>query len=60
MVRAVRAIPDCGATVSIGVAGGPAYALPETLQDADRTMYAVKRDGGDAAAHHRDRPAVRV
>jgi diguanylate cyclase (GGDEF)-like protein len=60
MVRAVREIPDCRATVSIGVAGGPAYALAETIQDADREMYCVKRGGGDAA-RHTGRPAtVRV
>jgi diguanylate cyclase (GGDEF)-like protein len=49
MVRAVRAIPDCAATVSIGVAGGPAHVLPETLVSADQAMYRVKRAGGDAA-----------
>ena len=48
MVRAVRDIPGCPVTVSIGVAGGPAHALPETAQDADRAMYRVKRAGGDA------------
>jgi diguanylate cyclase (GGDEF)-like protein len=49
MVQAVRAIPDCGVTVSIGVAGGPSHALPETLRTADEAMYRVKRAGGDAA-----------
>jgi diguanylate cyclase (GGDEF)-like protein len=47
MVRAVRALPDCPATVSIGVADGPARELPDVLMSADAAMYQVKRSGGD-------------
>jgi diguanylate cyclase (GGDEF)-like protein len=47
MVRAVRELPDCPATVSIGVADGPALELSEALIRADAAMYAVKRSGGD-------------
>ncbi|MEU8656891.1 GGDEF domain-containing protein [Actinoplanes philippinensis] len=47
MVRAVRAIPDCPATVSIGIAVAPADELPAALERADEAMYAVKRAGGD-------------
>jgi diguanylate cyclase (GGDEF)-like protein len=47
MVQAVRAIPDCPATVSVGVAGGPAADLPEMVRQADAAMYRVKRRGGD-------------
>jgi diguanylate cyclase (GGDEF)-like protein len=47
MVRAVRELPDCPATVSIGVADGPALELRDTLIRADAAMYAVKRSGGD-------------
>ncbi|HEY0536272.1 MAG TPA: GGDEF domain-containing protein [Actinoplanes sp.] len=47
MVRAVRDLPDCPATVSIGVADGPALELSEALIRADAAMYAVKRSGGD-------------
>ena len=57
MVRAVRAVPGCGATVSIGVAGGPGHALPDIVQEADRAMYRVKRAGGDAA-HRSGRPVA--
>ncbi|GIF25909.1 diguanylate cyclase (GGDEF)-like protein [Actinoplanes tereljensis] len=49
MVAAVRAIPDCPATVSIGVAGAYAADLPEALRLADEAMYRVKRRGGDGA-----------
>jgi GGDEF domain-containing protein len=35
--------------VSIGVGGGPAHALPATMEEADRAMYRVKRAGGDDA-----------
>jgi diguanylate cyclase (GGDEF)-like protein len=48
MVEAVRAIPDCLATVSIGVASGPAHALTDTVWRADQAMYVAKRAGGDA------------
>ncbi|MBM2622816.1 GGDEF domain-containing protein [Actinoplanes sp. LDG1-06] len=47
MVRAVRAIPDCPATLSIGVAGGPASSLPAVVDQADAAMYRAKRRGGD-------------
>jgi diguanylate cyclase (GGDEF)-like protein len=47
MVRAVRDLPDCPATVSIGVADGPALELSDALIRADAAMYQVKRSGGD-------------
>ncbi|MEU4156745.1 GGDEF domain-containing protein [Actinoplanes sp. NPDC026670] len=47
MVEAVRAIPDCPATLSIGVAVAAADELPAALERADEAMYAVKRAGGD-------------
>ncbi len=47
MVRAVRALPDSPATVSIGVADGPALELSDALVRADAAMYQVKRSGGD-------------
>jgi diguanylate cyclase (GGDEF)-like protein len=47
MVEAIRAIPDCPATLSIGVAGAPAADLRDTLRRADEAMYRVKRRGGD-------------
>jgi GGDEF domain-containing protein len=43
----VRDLPDCPATVSIGVADGPALELPAALIQADAAMYQVKRSGGD-------------
>ncbi|GAA2610906.1 GGDEF domain-containing protein [Paractinoplanes durhamensis] len=49
MVLAVRAIADCPATVSIGVAGTYAGDLPDALRRADQAMYRVKRGGGDGA-----------
>ncbi|GAA0798635.1 GGDEF domain-containing protein [Spirilliplanes yamanashiensis] len=58
IVRAVRDVPDCDATVSIGVAGGPAADLERTLRRADAAMYRAKRAGGDAV-HDSDRPAAR-
>ncbi|BCJ42277.1 hypothetical protein GCM10010168_87240 [Actinoplanes ianthinogenes] len=48
MVLAVREIPDCIATVSIGVAVGPAAALSDSVCRADAAMYRAKRQGGDA------------
>ena len=48
MVAAVRDLPDCPATVSIGVATAPAAALSEALHRADQAMYEAKRAGGDA------------
>ncbi|MFC7277225.1 diguanylate cyclase [Paractinoplanes rhizophilus] len=47
MVAAVRDIPDCPATISVGVAAAAAIDLPETLRRADEAMYRVKRRGGD-------------
>ncbi|WIM95312.1 GGDEF domain-containing protein [Actinoplanes oblitus] len=47
MVRAVREIPDCVATVSIGVAVAPAATVTEALCRADEAMYRAKRQGGD-------------
>ncbi|MEU4237092.1 GGDEF domain-containing protein [Actinoplanes sp. NPDC026619] len=47
MVAAVRAIPACPATVSVGVAGTYAADLPDALRHADEAMYRVKRRGGD-------------
>ncbi|WP_030435324.1 GGDEF domain-containing protein [Actinoplanes subtropicus] len=47
MAEAVRHLPDCPATVSIGVAAAHAADLPEALRRADQAMYRVKRRGGD-------------
>ncbi|WP_433292368.1 diguanylate cyclase domain-containing protein [Actinoplanes sp. CA-030573] len=47
MVEAVRGIPDCPATVSIGVAAAYAADLPDALRRADEAMYRIKRRGGD-------------
>ncbi|WP_328476080.1 GGDEF domain-containing protein [Actinoplanes sp. NBC_00393] len=47
MVRAVHELPDCPATLSIGVADGAAADLPDTVGRADDAMYEVKRAGGD-------------
>ncbi|MFF5078572.1 diguanylate cyclase domain-containing protein [Actinoplanes sp. NPDC000266] len=47
MVDAVRALPDCPATLSIGVAGGPAVDLVQIVRRADAAMYRAKRRGGD-------------
>jgi diguanylate cyclase (GGDEF)-like protein len=47
MAEAVRRLPDCLATVSIGVAVAYAADLPEALCRADQAMYRVKRRGGD-------------
>lgn len=48
MVLAVREIPDCVATVSIGIATGPSTALRSLVSRADEAMYHIKRHGGDA------------
>jgi diguanylate cyclase (GGDEF)-like protein len=48
MLTAVRALPDCPATVSIGIATAPAVALGDALYRADQAMYEAKRAGGDA------------
>ncbi|HWG98125.1 MAG TPA: GGDEF domain-containing protein [Pilimelia sp.] len=50
MVEAVRAVPDCLATLSVGVAGGAAAAVRDTLARADQAMYVAKRAGGDRVA----------
>ena len=57
MLIAVRALPDCPATISIGVAAAPAVALGDALHRADQAMYEAKRAGGDAirSAHRGDR-----
>jgi diguanylate cyclase (GGDEF)-like protein len=47
MVQAVRELPDCPATLSIGVAVASAGGLQAALERADEAMYAVKRAGGD-------------
>jgi diguanylate cyclase (GGDEF)-like protein len=60
MVRAVRALPDCPATLSIGVADGPARELPDALIRADAAMYQVKRAGGDGVEVCRAEPAARA
>ncbi|GAA2615030.1 GGDEF domain-containing protein [Paractinoplanes durhamensis] len=48
MLAAVRTLPDCPATVSIGVATAAADELGEALHRADQAMYDAKRSGGDA------------
>ncbi len=47
MVQGVRALPDCPATLSIGVADGPAGSLRDVVDLADAAMYRAKRRGGD-------------
>ena len=47
MLTAVRALQDCPATISIGLAMAPAVALSDALQRADQAMYEAKRAGGD-------------
>ncbi|GIE60597.1 diguanylate cyclase (GGDEF)-like protein [Actinoplanes octamycinicus] len=59
MVAAVRDIPECIATVSIGVAVGPAAALNESLCRADAAMYRAKRRGGDGV-ETADEPGLRA
>ncbi|MFY1575352.1 diguanylate cyclase [Verrucosispora sp. WMMD703] len=46
-VDAVAAMAVWQVTVSVGVAGGSAYTLGETLAHADGAMYAAKRAGGN-------------
>jgi diguanylate cyclase (GGDEF)-like protein len=58
MVRAVRDIPDCPATVSIGMVGGRAGTLIDLVERADRAMYRVKRRGGDGIEECPDNVAV--
>jgi diguanylate cyclase (GGDEF)-like protein len=52
MVEAVRRIPDCPATVSIGVASARAGDLPDALRRADQAMYRAKRRGGDGVEEY--------
>ncbi|MGS2619665.1 diguanylate cyclase [Micromonospora sp. LZ34] len=49
-VDAVAGMTGWPATVSVGVASGPACSLGETLAYADRAMYAAKRAGGNRAS----------
>ncbi|MEU4621474.1 GGDEF domain-containing protein [Actinoplanes sp. NPDC023801] len=58
MVAAVREIPDCTATVSIGIAVASAAGLPAALCRADEVMYRVKRGGGDGVLVSRPEQAV--
>ncbi|MBL7259445.1 GGDEF domain-containing protein [Paractinoplanes lichenicola] len=51
MAEAVRAL-DGPATLSIGVAGGPASTLPSVVELADAAMYKAKRRGGDGVEVH--------
>ena len=48
MLQAVRAIPDCLVTLSIGLARGPAAGLDVLVHRADTAMYQAKRRGGDS------------
>jgi diguanylate cyclase (GGDEF)-like protein len=50
MVDAVGQLSVHGATVSVGVASGPAHAVRETIAHADRAMYQAKRGGGNQVA----------
>ncbi|RIV39724.1 GGDEF domain-containing protein [Micromonospora radicis] len=50
VVDAVAGLTDWRAQLSVGVAGGPAYAVQEALTHADRAMYAAKRAGGNRAS----------
>ncbi|MFI1989188.1 diguanylate cyclase domain-containing protein [Actinoplanes sp. NPDC020271] len=60
MVLAVRDIPDCIATVSVGIALGPSADLTELLSQADEAMYRIKRRGGDGAELHTPRPTTQA
>ncbi len=55
MVLAVREIPDCIATVSIGIALGSSADLSALVCRADEAMYRIKRHGGDSF-HQADDP----
>ncbi|MFF5287843.1 GGDEF domain-containing protein [Paractinoplanes globisporus] len=57
MVAAVRRIPDCPATVSVGIAAAYAADLPEALRRADEAMYQVKRRGGDGVEEYAEQSA---
>ena len=48
VVALIVYLPDCPATISIGVAVAPAVALGDALHRADQAMYEAKRAGGDA------------
>jgi diguanylate cyclase (GGDEF)-like protein len=60
MVSAVRTIPDCPATVSIGVASTPAATLGAALHRADQAMYEAKRAGGNAVRSSLDPAAAQA
>jgi diguanylate cyclase (GGDEF)-like protein len=60
MLYAVRDIPNCPATLSIGVAGGAAADLPQSLLNADAAMYRVKRRGGDGVEECSEPVAARA
>jgi diguanylate cyclase (GGDEF)-like protein len=46
IVHAVREL-NLGVTLSVGVAAGPGMAVRNTVERADRAMYAAKTAGGD-------------
>jgi diguanylate cyclase (GGDEF)-like protein len=50
MVDTVAALGLSGATVSIGVASGPAHAVRATIAYADQAMYQAKRAGGNTVS----------
>jgi len=60
MVHAVRGLPNCPATLSIGIARGPAGELVEILRRADAAMYRVKRRGGDGVEDSAEEAAARA
>ena len=60
MVCAVEDIADCPATLSVGVAAGPAADLPELICRADEAMYRIKRRGGNGVEVAGDGLATRA
>ena len=50
MVDTVASLGLSGATVSVGVASGPAHAVRSTIAAADQAMYQAKRAGGNTVA----------